>query len=573
MRKFISFLLVLTLLLCVGGCAAFKQEEPETAEQKMEREIQVLNSVYEGFDEAQSTYMDGGYVKKDSVHDCLQSAYEYALTLEENGTAEYVKFEEENLCVICKLVQGDKVVFVPKMEDTKAGGGTNRIVTAQPYYNTSIKSDAPDQAAKNVASAITSYKFADNDNLDNKAVDLQNLKKLTGAKVIIWDGHGGYDSEDHSLTWISASYNAMKKSKEFGAYCDGERVISDGSGESVLTPAFFRDFYQKGDLNGAVIYLGTCLSGRDSVLANALLKNGAGVVFANTFVTQTGYDGKMIKSIFSAMADGKTAEKALNIAKKKNGAKGAKSSYDGVKARTEVICFGNGSIKLSNKVKNKKDSFINSSIGKKLIKNSWSFANNLNTGLSEILSFDKTGKVTEKCSTETTQETAYSTCKLINDTTVEYVIKYKDGFSNKVTISLIDDSQFLKAIINNSQVTGLEDVLYNSDTVNYDGSVSEFDRVLIGDWRFSGDTPLDTIHIYEYEYGVKASVTFKNGEIVDEIPVFTFSNTFAKTYVFDSDGNRGVTLLFDRASDTKMNLISLDDNNKINLNYGVLIKQ
>lgn len=341
MKKIICVLLALAIALSFCACVDSNNANNESS---IDKEIQVLDEVNSGFDDAQKPYMDGEFVKTDSIKDCLQSAYSYALSLVDDGVAEYAKIEEENLCVICKLTQGDKVIYIPKMEDVKAGGGVSRVLTAQPYYNSKIKSDAPDKAATRIDLKIESYSFNNDDNLDDKEVNLDSLKKLKGTKVIIWDGHGGYDSEDHSFIGVPVSYKSLKTSEKYSSACNEDQILESTDGDALLTSKFLNSYFNSGDLDGTVIYLGTCSSGRDSVFADTLISKGAIAVFGNTYTTQSGYDGRMIESIFSAMADGKTAKEALKIAKNKNGEKGPliiDIDLKGIEiGKTEVKLFG-----------------------------------------------------------------------------------------------------------------------------------------------------------------------------------------------------------------------------------------
>ena len=305
----------------------------------------LLNRVYAGFEDSQETYMDGEYLYPDKIDEAMDSAYAYADSLVKQGIAESAVIEKENLSVVCRLKQGDTVIYVPRLKNTKAGGDKNRILTAQPFKK-EFHNDTADEAAVSVQSGNHHFGFSKKDNLDDAAVNLDAIKRLKGAKVIIWDGHGGYDSFDHSFVSISVSYTDLKKSKEYGKYCDQIHICSSTEGNALLTPAFFKDFYKKGDFSGAVIYLGTCMSGYDTVLADTLRSKGAKTVFVNTFTTSISYDGKMMKSVFQEMAKGKTAHESLKLAKKTNGAKGPKSEYVGEKGRTVVNCLGDDTLTL-----------------------------------------------------------------------------------------------------------------------------------------------------------------------------------------------------------------------------------
>ncbi|MBR0413700.1 MAG: zinc ribbon domain-containing protein [Clostridia bacterium] len=215
--------------------------------------------------------------------------------------------------------------------------------------------------------------------------------------------------------------------------------------------------------------------------------------------------------------------------------------------------------------------FADTSIGKKLLQNRWSFACNLNTDLVERVSFKKDSTVVDEMSDEVEQNNYTARCRVISDSKVSYKIKYKSGSSNMVTLTLIPNSRCIKATFVNDQYSNYETLMFDVDEYDGNGNAA-FERILLGDWKFSGDTPYKTVNFYEYEYGIKSKITTVDDTVIDEQAVFAVTDDFGKMTIPGSN-SYVVVLFMERVSDTQINLISFDEStNKLNLNYATLTK-
>lgn len=393
------------LALITGGILLFTNRENIA----INRQMAQMEKINDNFSQIENSFWSENKPTENAINTLLKKEYDYATSLKEKGTLKDVSLEAETLCLVCTMPQGDVIVYTPEIEGLKAGGSNSRIVTLQPYYNTKIKSEAPDKAAKEVASKVKGYKFDSADNFDNEKVNMQALKKLSGAKIIIWDGHGTYTASTGSVVSIDIPYKTVKKDKEFRKYCDGKHILA----------------------------------------------NGAEAVYANYYVTTVGYDSKMTTSIFGALADGETAETALKIAQDKNGEYDIETTYDydTLCRRNKVILSGNKDFSLTGSKPKEQPTETTtqeetttettkqkSSIVQKLATEEWSLYIPAEPGLVENFKFNDNNKVliTNKSEGGTQQETA--TYSVENDKT----IKFSDESGAAITVSnAFSDSDML----------------------------------------------------------------------------------------------------------------------------------
>lgn len=396
---------ICALALITGGILLFTNRENIA----INRQMAQMEKINDNFSQIENSFWSENKPTENAINTLLKKEYDYATSLKEKGTLKDVSLEAETLCLVCTMPQGDVIVYTPEIEGLKAGGSNSRIVTLQPYYNTKIKSEAPDKAAKEVASKVKGYKFDSADNFDNEKVNMQALKKLSGAKIIIWDGHGTYTASTGSVVSIDIPYKTVKKDKEFRKYCDGKHILA----------------------------------------------NGAEAVYANYYVTTVGYDSKMTTSIFGALADGETAETALKIAQDKNGEYDIETTYDydTLCRRNKVILSGNKDFSLTGSKPKEQPTETTtqeetttettkqkSSIVQKLATEEWSLYIPAEPGLVENFKFNDNNKVliTNKSEGGTQQETA--TYSVENDKT----IKFSDESSAAITVSnAFSDSDML----------------------------------------------------------------------------------------------------------------------------------
>ncbi len=279
---------------------------------------------------------------KDSISVKLASGITYACSINKNKN---VKAETTRIGTSAGSTGSDNDAITEK----------NSVASFQPYAS-ELKSNAVDTAAKKVSNS--KYNFDTFVNYDNDAVSISELKSLNQYNVIIWDGHGGHTSYLHSFfgtgTDISDSRNIT-----YSADLQADRIIELSGGKYGVTSKFFDKYYKSGDFKDTVFYLGACHGADDKVLANVLINKGVDAYFGYKNSVNSGYDEKMVKTIFEQLSSNKktpvTVSEAISAAKKKHGNKDATKShwyniltgtYEPEESRAELTLYGNKNFNL-----------------------------------------------------------------------------------------------------------------------------------------------------------------------------------------------------------------------------------
>ena len=332
--KIIAFILAVFMLCTFAACSKKNEHlndsqtvSAESAKEKIKTEIDRIESEYTN---------ESGYISRDKTEEVIKKVYEFLLKKSEETKLTELGTE----CIYVKFKDDSGYVYQPRVEGYKLNGDNINITTLQPYFTEFGKQNSPDEAALSITKSVPNAKFNDKDNLDDAKVTVNAIKSLNNYKIIIWDGHGGYAPTLHSFMSISVPY---KKIKEL-YYDDCKNNIfieSSDENSTILTVKFFEKYFNDSDFDGAVLYLGTCLSAADDILAKTFISKGASCVFGNTDVTTVAYDSCMMKSVFSYLSKGESSKKALNKSIKEN-----ESKKHGVK--TDVVMYGDFNLTLKN---------------------------------------------------------------------------------------------------------------------------------------------------------------------------------------------------------------------------------
>lgn len=290
-----------------------------SVDEQIEQETNVINSVNKGFIEVEETFLVNDTIPEGKLADVLKAEYEYAESLINDGVATDAVLENTG-CITVSLTQGDKYIYIPKISGMKASGETGRILTLQPHKS-EFPDNSTDKLAKRIVSSYKYYEFDPKDNLDENEVTLESILNLKNSEVIIWDGHGSFTEDNHSIliTGETAKHvkSIKKKTHEFE---NDEFIYTSGKKPKVaIDYTFFNNHFDKNDFNNAVIFLGTCYSGKDDVLAKTLTNKGAKTVFVATNSIDNSYCNKMTKTIFESLIKGWDAGDSLDVAKKRHG--------------------------------------------------------------------------------------------------------------------------------------------------------------------------------------------------------------------------------------------------------------
>lgn len=205
---------------------------------------------------------------------------------------------------------------------TVSENGIYSILSAQPYASSDLQSDVFDDAARTIENSNLGYRFTTN--ADDSTVSVEFMKHLSGYKVIIWDGHGGYSSTLHSF--LGTGESSANASNNYASDIANNRVVYLQGGNLGVTSGFFNKYYKNSPFNNSLIYLGACHGAEDNVLANALISNGAKTVLGYVNSVYTQYNRAMCETIFSELVQEdettgktKTIQSAYTTAKSVNG--------------------------------------------------------------------------------------------------------------------------------------------------------------------------------------------------------------------------------------------------------------
>ena len=313
-----------------------------------EHDIEVFDSANKAIDELQSAYTKDGYTIPEKSGEAAKAVALYAQKLVADGTL--ILYELDNDSVWMKFSSGLELMYFPTLEGVDGGVSNNKfqIITCQPFDKANIIEaskyswsaankkllSVPDDAARSIASELKNHTFSDDKN--DEAVTPDILKKFGPNQIIIWQGHGWNHKKKGSMLILQVPYSNYKKLPENKR----RGILSTNSGKQIsISSDFFRNYIK--DLSNSFIYLGTCQSGKDSKLADVLLKKGADVVIGNTKTIGRIYNLRMMSSIFENLLKRDestnelfTLQQAMDAAKKKHGKKDPK--YYGAK----VVAFG-----------------------------------------------------------------------------------------------------------------------------------------------------------------------------------------------------------------------------------------
>lgn len=278
-----------------------------------EADFALYDEVQGEIDRLMETYLDdNGYVKEDQFDDALAALTGRLDTLKADGNVSSYEVMENEVCVV--LTSGLSFSYYLMVEGMEAGVGTAKIATFQPFKGqwtsdllNTWSDDMTDGSAQDIVTAFSdNYEFSLN--ADNGAVSLDTFKTLANYKVIIVNTHGGYSTQNGS----SMSVGQVQTDETTRAYNEngdiplGRVRLASAANQRIYTiTGGFIDRYV-GDMNGALVYLGSCSSGKDMVdninntyeLAQSLINKGAAAVVGSTGTVSASYDYQIGFTLF-----------------------------------------------------------------------------------------------------------------------------------------------------------------------------------------------------------------------------------------------------------------------------------
>ena len=361
-KKIIIIISIITAVCAViAGIVLFnilknpKNEQLEKNEQLLKEGLADYYTINTQILDIAKEYEDEeGFIPFEKKNDAIKKVGDYADKLLNEGKIKEYDITE-GVSVWIKFSSGIEYVYTPPEKDTDS----SIISTYQPClltYNTSLQNfgkTAVDGSAIKIENQIRDYSFRNN--YDNDAVTLDAVCNIQENKLVIWHGHGGYNEKTHSFIctgvklnksgFYNDPINQVRELEYTDEFLEGNLIITE-SGYVAVGSRFIEK--KLGRIDGSIIYIGTCHSGEDDVLANAFINKGASAVIGNKGTICTTYNLKSIQTVFSQMIantqDSKyydTLEYAVNYSLDKNGG-GCCSKH-----QSHPVIFGNSEYRLS----------------------------------------------------------------------------------------------------------------------------------------------------------------------------------------------------------------------------------
>ncbi len=267
-------------------------------------------------------------ITADNVDNYIYDLVRYAREWKDNGQIWDYSYSSTSLRL--DLVDGGSYIYAPEISECDAGASGDfelKVATYQPclsgYSGLDKYMAYPDQGAQAVDKEFDKYVFNNADNLDDGEVSPEAVIAFANYNLVLWHGHGAYDSEYGALLVSGIERNAENTAKYMDLIL--EHAIFPSGNTYLIGAEFFDICLEDGALDNSIIYLGVCSSGRDDTLANVLLEKGAEAVYANSSVIHTKYNLEMIKAVSEGLTKTNSTggynsvSEALEYAKDKEG--------------------------------------------------------------------------------------------------------------------------------------------------------------------------------------------------------------------------------------------------------------
>jgi len=266
--KFIALALAVVALAGVLLIVSFRNSSRPNDGQAVigyKQDQNEFDAVIPGINKIEKKYKKWGYIPYEKVDEYLEEVMKYAEQKKQAGLiTDYGKGWIE-------LPSGMHVMINPPIRDA-----LSQIATFAPYSFTGQRILSGRISIEKTAENIKNhFGFEYTKQLKGNKVSLEELEKLGDNDVVIWQGHGGYNEKIHSALSTSIKWKdyERKRPNEYEADKNESRVCLDSKGIIHITSKWF-DKYLQGKEKGGIIFLGTCHSGRDEILAQSLVAKG-----------------------------------------------------------------------------------------------------------------------------------------------------------------------------------------------------------------------------------------------------------------------------------------------------------
>lgn len=253
----------------------FTNVELKQAE-KFEREL----------DETLKGYLQSdGYIDKNSVTKCLSEVCDFCE--DQKDIIELYDYDSKNESVYIELKSGMIYLIVPPVKDRLSGEGTGEIITFEPNKKSIQNFLSKTVLGSKYRSVSDTAEFVDthSENLhfsnssENEKVSVDKLKELSSFKLMLWNGHGGYNEDKNILALSTGTKVSRKNDKKYSSDIKNGRLVKMGFAKKKygITSEFIDKYFPES--KNAIVYLGACYSCVNSSLSNGFFRKGAAAVF------------------------------------------------------------------------------------------------------------------------------------------------------------------------------------------------------------------------------------------------------------------------------------------------------
>ncbi len=274
---------------------------------------------------------DNDYILMEDLPDALKEMKEMADWWEEDGLIRSSNVNEDNICLT--LNNGLLYMYVPDVYELRETAGS--VQTYEPYANSDSDFEKYqarygylDAGARSIAAADSNYPFTVD--LDEPNVTIDEVLKIGKDSIVLWYGHGNYDSKAGSVLWTSDHLVGDRDVELWGKYNGlvllGRKDTGATGTRLGVTAQFFDSYFTEGSLSGSLFWLATCSSHQDDKLAAALRGKGAVTVIGSSWSIGKNYLARVshyfAQRLTTKQSDGSyyTAGEALDYAKDQAGA-------------------------------------------------------------------------------------------------------------------------------------------------------------------------------------------------------------------------------------------------------------
>ena len=326
MKRLICLALLLASMLAIAGCGFLP--DPQTwavADARAEVQAEVT-------DATEAFVNPDGTVSQESESAYLTAAYDRIAQSTNENIADYGRDDD---AIWVEFSDGHIMIIAPQITDTLSMPleDSCSIQTIEPsnYTFSPNAQGAITQKQDGAADLIAKMSSAWRHDVDaeDEAVTLDtvnNLGSRRAGELILWVGHGSYTSKTGTILWIGEKYDAIRARTDtaYAKRFSNPGLVTNKDNYIGITAQYIEKSVK--NLDGALVYLGSCHSAEDTSFARAFQHAGASVVIGYSDRTMLAYHLDLMYAFAESLCTKDTygnytpADEAMTQAQQKVGA-------------------------------------------------------------------------------------------------------------------------------------------------------------------------------------------------------------------------------------------------------------